>query len=450
MKIKVKSYKAIYSEREISVNGLTILSGANSAGKSSFMQPLLLLKQTLDSNYSTESLVLDGPNLKLTDSSQLISKVNDNQGKTFTLTIEDDRSFSYELVYSLKPKIGFIAESQSIRDKNFPNGLHIKRNSSSQGILNQIPSDIKAFPFSFFCSSDFNFDLITKNKKCFINIAAREKSKKPVDERSVFIEINSASYVENMLRRIIHVPGLRGNPERSYRKASSEGIFTGSFEQYVASIIKKWAEESSSRNVKQKGKFADLVKQLQKLGLANDIKAQDINDTRIEINVSRLCKTNKAAKSKDLVNIADVGFGVSQTLPVLVALLAAQKDSIVYIEQPELHLHPNAQFRLAEIVGSAIRRGVKVIIETHSSLFIKGIQISVARNEIPFEKVSLNWFTQNAESGDTEISSVHMDSLGRFGDWPVDFDDVTLYVENEYLNTIEESIFGQNGENHGE
>lgn len=75
MKLSVEGYKSIASRQELRFDGLTILSGANSSGKSSFMQPFLVLKQTIENHYDAGSLVLYGENAKLTDSSQLISKV---------------------------------------------------------------------------------------------------------------------------------------------------------------------------------------------------------------------------------------------------------------------------------------------------------------------------------------------------------------------------------------
>ena len=74
-----------------------------------------------------------------------------------------------------------------------------------------------------------------------------------------------------------------------------------------------------------------------------------------------------------MVSIADVGFGVSQVLPVLVALTSREiRDSLVYLEQPELHLHPNAQVALAQMLADAAKRGVRVVAETHSSLLLIG------------------------------------------------------------------------------
>ena len=174
------------------------------------------------------------------------------------------------------------------------------------------------------------------------------------------------------------------------------------------------------------------------LGLASNIKTKKVDETNVEIQISRF--KNSSSKD-DCVNISDVGFGVSQTLPVLVALLVAKKNQYVYVEQPELHLHPKAQFKLASIIASALKRGVKVIIETHSSILIRGIQIAVVKSELEAEKVSLNWFTQDEVTGETNVSKAVLDEFGAFGDWPEDFDDITLKVEQMYLDAIEEKMF---------
>lgn len=221
---------------------------------------------------------------------------------------------------------------------------------------------------------------------------------------------------------------MRGNPERAYKIADSADVYPGSFEKYVASIVKEWSKNSTF-----KAKYNQLKENLKELGLANNIKASIVNDTSVEIQISR----NKKGKVSDCVNIADVGFGVSQTLPVLVALIGARRGQVVYVEQPELHLHPKAQFKLASIIVAAVNRGVRVVIETHSSILIRGIQIAVVQRKIESKKVSLNWFSQNIENGETLVTTAHLDKYGSFGDWPEDFDDTSLKVEQAYLDAVE-------------
>jgi len=143
---------------------------------------------------------------------------------------------------------------------------------------------------------------------------------------------------------------------------------------------------------------------------------------------------------KDLVSIADVGIGVSQTLPVLVALHVAQPGQLVYIEQPEIHLHPKAQYKLAKPLVDAAKRGVRLVIETHSSLLLLGIQTLVAEGEIDPSLISLNWFKRSEKDGTTTITRAELDDAGRFGDWPQDFDDTALDAESHYLSAAEDRL----------
>ena len=134
-----------------------------------------------------------------------------------------------------------------------------------------------------------------------------------------------------------------------------------------------------------------------------------------------------------MVSIADVGFGVSQTLPVVVALLTAAPGQIVYLEQPEIHLHPRAQVALAGLLLDASRRGVVVIAETHSDLLLRSIQRAVAAGEADPSLVALHWFERDKD-GASKVSIAHLDAAGTYGDWPVDFGDISLEVEGAFLD----------------
>ena len=98
MKIAVEKYKSIYEKKEITIDGLTILSGSNSSGKSSFMQPFLILKQTLEKQYDSGFLIINGENIKLTDAKQILSKVNNNTDRKFSLAFTEDES-SCSIIY---------------------------------------------------------------------------------------------------------------------------------------------------------------------------------------------------------------------------------------------------------------------------------------------------------------------------------------------------------------
>lgn len=153
----------------------------------------------------------------------------------------------------------------------------------------------------------------------------------------------------------------------------------------------------------------------------------------MELRVGRLLQSTE----NDLINISDVGLGVSQVLPVIVACHVAKPGQMVYVEQPEIHLHPKAQFLLAKILVDAANRGVRLVVETHSSLLLLGIQAAVAEGKLEPSKVQLNWFERNQTTGATVVTSRDLDEAGRFGDWPADFDDVTLRAQADYLDAAE-------------
>ena len=170
--------------------------------------------------------------------------------------------------------------------------------------------------------------------------------------------------------------------------------------------------------------------------------SKKIDDTRVELQVGRL-PTAAQGGARDLVSIADVGFGVSQVLPVLVALLVAKPGQMVYIEQPETHLHPKAQRALAAIFAEAVQRQSVVIVETHSLLFVRAIQTLVARGEVEKDVVKLHWVERDAV-GQTQVTTRDLDESGAYGDWPQDFEATEMAGEQDYIEAAETALF-----NHG-
>ena len=115
-----------------------------------------------------------------------------------------------------------------------------------------------------------------------------------------------------------------------------------------------------------------------------------------------------------------VGFGLSYALPVLTALLAPP-GTLCMIENPEAHLHPRGQTRLAELAVRASLAGVQVIIETHSDHFIDGIRIAVRDGLARPDSVAFHYFER--DGGGTAVSSPRLDADGRLSSWPAGFFD---------------------------
>ena len=424
--ISVQGFKSLANESRIEIRPLTILSGANSSGKSSIIQPLLLMKQTLEASYDPGPLLLNGPNAKFTSVNQFISQLQKNSDcQEFSIAIENvEDDFILKNVFSLKKNQTL--EIQKMIMKKYKRSLLLMPNQSSEHLKNAI---------SKFLSVKIKWPggLKVVSNRCFLRIDFD-----PLDDRGNFVlpsvpelyGLEGPSFIiSETLRGMIHVPGLRSNPERVYPRTATGPDFPGTFENYVATIIADWGKNEDDR-------LRALEVMLTDLGLTGKISAAVVNDTQIELQVGRLPKSKQSGD--DLVSIADVGFGVSQVLPVLVALLVAEPGQLVYLEQPELHLHPRAQYALAKILAETAKRDVKLVVETHSALLLLQVQTLVAKRNLGPNLVKLHWFSRSDEDGTTEIESTDLDEDGAFGDWPEDFGDVELKAEGAYLDAVEE------------
>ena len=418
-KIAVKGFKSIAKECSIDIRPLTILAGANSSGKSSIMQPLLMLKQTLEAPYDPGPLLIDGPNVRFTKAAQFLSALpNGKRSDRFQVQIQTHKSNVSNAVRTTfrKGKNGIEIAEMTKENSGPDQTLSVKSVTLSPEMspeaIKSLGNQDPAFK---------NFDIV-KRSRCFLYLGSQYSS------GSYEVTYRFGTWIFST----IHLPGLRGNPERSYKLTGADSWYPGTFENYAASVIHRWQETKDKR-------LETLIQTLHTVGLTGKVSTQRIGDVGIELQVGRL---PHSTRETDMVNIADVGFGVSQVLPVLVALIVARPSQLVYLEQPELHLHPRAQVALAQVLADAAKRGVRVVAETHSSLLLLGVQTLVAEGDLPPELVKLHWFTRR-EDGVTEVSSADLDEAGTYGEWPEDFDDVDLKTQSRYLNAIGRVRFGK-------
>lgn len=409
---------------------MTIIAGANSSGKSSFMQPFMILKQTVENNSDGEALIINGENANLTEGHQLFCKQN-SSNKSFSVFLEkvskrklNNESSKIEFGYNKKD--GFTAIEASNNDITIKN--HMTRSDINK-VVNILKEKDEFFRSIFEKVSPENpLTPSIKNNKSFLSIQISPKLTSEKKQHIFSFEISPTGNIEEFVEKIIHIPGIRSNPERQYKIERYNKRFQGRFDKYTASIIYNWG-------LKDKNKLNTLIELIKRLGLASNIYAKKVNEAHISLNISRYF----GADQSDIVDLSDVGFGLSQVLPVLVAIIEASKDNIIYIEQPEIHLHPSAQYKLAEILCEYVKKGKKLVIETHSSIFIRGLQTEIVNDVISSKDVSLNWFSQN-NLGETTVYESEIDEFGAFGDWPADFDDVYLDADSKYLDAVEKRL----------
>ena len=436
MRIGVEGFKSIHDRQTLDLAPITVLAGANSSGKSSLMQPLLLLKQTLEAPFDPGTLLLSGENVKFTSADQILFRcAGEGTAHEFAIDMELDSGLWVRLGYANTP-----GEGIGVTEVHFREGPDASVKTIRSGMA---PEEIEALLPEEFAklvkeiqggNGPPSWHWAVARERFYLGFSLQRDDARTI---ALFAGGKVVSPVEEFLGHIhgiLHLPGLRGNPERAYPTTAVESSYPGTFERYVASVINHWQRDGKSAD-----RLKALSEDLRTLGLTWKVEARKIDDTQVELRVGRLPNPLRGG-AKDMVNIADVGFGVSQTLPILVALRVAGSGRIVYLEQPEIHLHPNAQVALARVIADAARRGVIVVIETHSSVLLRAIQTLVALGEVDHASVCLNWFVRDPKTGATRVTTAVPDENGAYGDWPEDFDEAALRVETDYLNAIEKRL----------
>lgn len=121
----------------------------------------------------------------------------------------------------------------------------------------------------------------------------------------------------------------------------------------------------------------------------------------------------------------NVGFGITYTLPVIVALLAARPGALVLLENPEAHLHPSGQVKMGELMARAASAGVQVIVESHSDHVLNGVRIAVREKILTPDHAKFYYFERGGWDNQlsSRVTSPNIDADGRIDEWPEGFFD---------------------------
>ncbi|MGO9200045.1 MAG: AAA family ATPase [Limisphaerales bacterium] len=389
------------------------------------MQALLLLKQSLEVGYDPGVLLLDGPNVRFSSADQVFSRLaRKKRTNLFEIELTFGRTLGIKLAF--RRDASKVIDVASVEFGGQP-PLKLCPGMTSEEILSQFPG--RRGPI-IVAPGGPKVEYYVARHRFLLDLGVRLDGRDS-GLQARFPQRPALGATQKLLQELIHLPGLRGNPSRTYPMTAAAKFYPGTFEAYTAAIIAHW------QGGKDKARLNQLNEDFHALGLTWKVAANRLNDTQVELVVGRL-PSAAVGGARDLVNIADVGFGVSQALPVAVALQAASPGQVVYLEQPEIHLHPRAQVALASVLARAVRRGVQVVVETHSSLLLLGIQSLAAEGtELAPEEVKLHWFTRDSSDGATVVTGADMDSKGSFGDWPEDFGKVELDLESRYLDAVD-------------
>lgn len=219
--------------------------------------------------------------------------------------------------------------------------------------------------------------------------------------------------------RIHYLGPFRQYPRREYTWSGATPLDVGRFGERTVDAVLAADANNEMRNRRWKAHrrpFSEfLAGWLDDLGLVHQFRVQEIAEGS---NLYRVYVQQRPGAAE--VVLTDVGFGVSQFLPVLVLLYYVPERSIVLVEQPEIHLHPAVQSGLADVLINATqRRRIQVVVETHSEHLLRRLQRRVAEEEIRRDEMMA--FYCEFKRGKSELVRVGVDLYGNIVNWPEGF-----------------------------
>ena len=227
---------------------------------------------------------------------------------------------------------------------------------------------------------------------------------------------------EHLMDRIHYLGPLREHPQREYRWAGVNPNDVGPRGERAIDAILAATARGERRNLgpyRHYMSFQDMMAYwLRELRLIHSF---ELTEIREGTNLWQARVTRDSGSPETM--LTDVGFGVSQVLPVLALLYFVYfvpEDSVVLMEQPELHLHPSVQSGLADLIPNVARtRHVQVIVESHSEHLLRRFQRRVAEDTASSEDVKLYFISTT--DGSAQLGDLELDEWGEIRNWPDHF-----------------------------
>ena len=352
-RIKVKNFKSL-QEIDISLKNLTLITGVNSSGKSSFIQTLLLLKQNemILNNIGRKTLIINGDYIKLGNKRDILF------ANAYKENIEISLSFERYLT-----KVIFENEKLKIDEETiFPiKGEHTKVLNLFEDRFQYIMTDRVAPSISYGLSDE----AVEQNLLGFKG------------------EYTAHYLAENRHKRL-NIENLKHQ---------------NSITSQLLENVSLWLGEISNG--------IDIVSTI------------DRDFQQVKLSYSYIFGDKRTNNYSPL----NVGFGITYVLPIIVAILKAKEGDLLIIENPESHLHPTGQSKIAELCAIASANGVQIIVETHSDHFLNGIRVATKKGLLTPKQSSIYYFRKDKDELETKIDEIHIDENGGIDNYPKGFFD---------------------------
>lgn len=418
--LRIQNFKALKDTTELRFKPLTLLIGPNSSGKSSILQSLLMLRQTVVSSDTKTALILD-------DYVRLGSFRNivwNHDGKNvINLRIGSEDTF-WELSFSVL-RTGRTAGSIYLKRLDFTGSIPVlpkyygkepitfsiskEPKKKSYRLTLSIPCELTVGSLSvgrfdkFIASYPFRRKL---QKEIESHLARRAKGEKKYQRVQLIMGqiMYATDFLSFLLKQISHVGPLREEPQPLYAS-------TGALPKEVGKRG-QWAITTYLQAPKTERQQID--EWLKRLGMVSQFKVKQLG-RHLRFYEARVQDSHTGVAS----TILDVGFGLSQILPLVVQSVCMGKDELLLIEQPEIHLHPKAQAEMGSFFVDQALRKKRFIIETHSELLLSRICTHIAEKRIRLQDVAVYYFDPTSEG--TKVLTININEKGEYENFPEGF-----------------------------
>lgn len=413
--LKLENFKIWRSTGPVRLAPITLLLGTNSSGKSSLIQSLLLIRQTVKGDDPNLDLNLGNPDaddsVTLGQFKDLLCRHGTASESTSATQVgiefrwsehgQAESSTLFSARYNKGPAGS--AELAFLRLGKDGQGFSVQRRKPG---IYRLSLATQAKPLGqsadFRPERSFAFSAATLNK-----LGAQAELIKPIGPALL-----------DELGRIIYLGPVRRLAQRDYVWAGRMPAHIGddgakAVDALIASGVARQSALKRKQALPAEAQlFEQTIHWLKAMNLADGLAIRALgNSARYELMIE-----NDGQAS----NLKDVGVGVSQVLPVIVAALFAQPGHIVIVEEPESHLHPLAQSKLAELLAQVSKeRNVQFIVETHSEHLFRRMQTLIAKQQITPSDATMYFVERDGKTA--TMRPLEVDDFGRVKNWPKEF-----------------------------